>query len=315
MAAVRVLLCAVLLGCCSWGALGSLDTALGDSSSCGTVCEGTYPLHTYPEEEELFGCQRGCRLFSICQFAGIGDDLNKTKVECESACTEAYPQANEQYACFLGCSSQMPFAEKRQEELSDMMPHIHVLFPLTIVRAFWRDMMDSAQNFISSSWTFYIQADNGHILIVQSQPEIQEMPPMYEENPSARGSLLDAVQYLSAEERAEMDPWIRRGGLLELERENSILKCLAMNSNWLLTATLILSILVLLWICCATVATASDQHVPSEKLSIYGDLEYMSEHKLQKYPAASLVVLHGLPPEYEEAGPLPTKVDLAKSAI
>ncbi|XP_069837778.1 transmembrane protein 59 [Dendropsophus ebraccatus] len=311
MAAARVFCALALLLGCSLGVLGSLDSALGDSSSCHHVCEGTYPLHTYPEEEELFACHRGCRLFSICQFAEEGD-LNKTKTECESACSEAYPQSSEQYACILGCHSQMPFAEKRQEELSDMMPRIHILFPLTMVRAFWSDMMDSAQNLMTSSWTFYIQADNGRILVVQSQPEIQQMPPLQPEEPSARGSMLDAM---SADIRDGEELWSRRAGVLELDGGQGFMKCFSMNSNWLLTATLLLSILVLLWICCATVATASDQYIPSEKLSIYGDLEYMNEQKLHKYPPTSLVVIHGLSQESEEAGPLPTKVDLAKSAI
>lgn len=34
--------------------------------------------------------------------------------------------------------------------------------------------------------------------------------------------------------------------------------------GWILTTTLVLSVLVLIWICCATVATAVDQYVPSE---------------------------------------------------
>lgn len=34
--------------------------------------------------------------------------------------------------------------------------------------------------------------------------------------------------------------------------------------GWILTTTLILSVLVLIWICCATVATAVDQYVPAE---------------------------------------------------
>lgn len=38
------------------------------------------------------------------------------------------------------------------------------------------------------------------------------------------------------------------------------------NSSWILTTTLVLSVLVLLWICCATVATAVEQYVPSEVL-------------------------------------------------
>ncbi|XP_044156545.1 transmembrane protein 59 isoform X2 [Bufo gargarizans] len=314
MATVRLFCGLALLLCCTLGVRGSLDTALGDSSSCHQVCEGTYPLHTYPEEEELFACHRGCRLFSICQFAEEGD-LNKTKTECESACIEAYPQSNEQYACILGCHSQMPFAEKRQDELSDMVPRIHILFPLTIVKAFWSDMMDSAQSFMTSSWTFYIQADNGHILVVQSQPEIQQMPPLEPEDLSPRGNMLDAVPYLGNGHSVGEGLWSRRASILELDGGEGIMKCFSMNSNWLLTATLLLSILVLLWICCATVATASDQYIPSEKLSIYGDLEYLNEQKLYKYPPASLVVVHGLPQENEDAGPLPTKVDLAKSDI
>lgn len=34
--------------------------------------------------------------------------------------------------------------------------------------------------------------------------------------------------------------------------------------GWILTTTLVLSVLVLIWICCATVATAVDQYVPTE---------------------------------------------------
>lgn len=316
MAAARVSCALAFLLGCILGVRGSLDTALGDSSSCHHVCEGTYPLHTYPEEEELFACHRGCRLFSICQFAEEGDDLNKTKLECESACTEAYPQSSEQYACLLGCHSQMPFAEKRQEELSDMMPRIHILFPLTMVQALWSDMMDSAQNLMTASWTFYVQADNGRILVVQTQPEIQQMPPLQPEEPSARGRMLDAAPADLGDGNLFGDGlWSRRGDVLELEAGPGIVRCISMNSNWLLTATLLLSILVLLWICCATVATASDQYIPSEKLSIYGDLEYLNEQKLHKCPPPSLVVVHGLLQENEDAGPLPTKVDLARSAI
>lgn len=37
-----------------------------------------------PQEEELYACQRGCRLFSICQFVDDGIDLNRTKLECDS---------------------------------------------------------------------------------------------------------------------------------------------------------------------------------------------------------------------------------------
>lgn len=52
-------------------------------------------------------------------------------------------------------------------QLMSLMPRIHLLFPLTLVRSFWSDVMDSAQSFITSSWTFYLQADDGKIVIFQ----------------------------------------------------------------------------------------------------------------------------------------------------
>ena len=33
------------------------------------------------------------------------------------ACTEAYSQSDEQYACHLGCQNQLPYAELRQEQV------------------------------------------------------------------------------------------------------------------------------------------------------------------------------------------------------
>uniref|UniRef100_A0A8C5WLY7 Transmembrane protein 59 n=1 Tax=Leptobrachium leishanense TaxID=445787 RepID=A0A8C5WLY7_9ANUR len=312
MAVLRMLLFVALLVCST---RGSLEDVLGDSASCHTVCDETYPLHTYPEEEELFACHRGCRLFSICQFVEDGNDLNKTKADCDSACVEAYPQSIEQFACQLGCHSQMPFAEKRQEELSDMMPRIHLLFPLTLVKTFWGDMVDSAQSFITSTWTFYVQADNGQIVVIQSPPEIQRIPPLQQGNPKLSFMLEKVPADLDLEESPDDAPWNSRAGVLTLEGGEHIMKCFSVNSNWLLTATLILSIMVLLWICCATVATAAEQYIPSEKLSIYGDLEYLNDQKFFKYAPSSLVVVHGKPEDSEEAGPLPTKVDLSKSDI
>lgn len=52
-----------------------------------------------------------------------------------------------------------------------------------------------------------------------------------------------------------------------------------------------------------------------QKLSIYGDLEFMNEQTLSRYPAPSLVVVRSQADEHEEAGPLPTKVNLAHSEI
>lgn len=51
-----------------------------------------------------------------------------------------------------------------------------------------------------------------------------------------------------------------------------------------------------------------------QKLSIYGDKDYIQEKKLIPYPASSLLVITTNGPE-EEAGPLPSKVNLGQSDI
>lgn len=48
-----------------------------------------------------------------------------------------------------------------------MMPRIHLLYPLMLVRGFWEDMLNQAHEFISSSWTFYLQADDGRVVVFQ----------------------------------------------------------------------------------------------------------------------------------------------------
>uniref|UniRef100_A0A2I3HXM0 Transmembrane protein 59 n=1 Tax=Nomascus leucogenys TaxID=61853 RepID=A0A2I3HXM0_NOMLE len=292
-----LLLTMALAGGSGTASAEAFDSVLGDTASCHRACQLTYPLHTYPKEEELYACQRGCRLFSICQFVDDGIDLNRTKLECESD------------ACHLGCQNQLPFAELRQEQLMSLMPKMHLLFPLTLVRSFWSDMMDSAQSFITSSWTFYLQADDGKIVIFQSKPEIQYAPHLEQEPTNLRESSLSKMSYL------QMRNSQAHRNFLEDGESDGFLRCLSLNSGWILTTTLVLSVMVLLWICCATVATAVEQYVPSEKLSIYGDLEFMNEQKLNRYPASSLVVVRSKTEDHEEAGPLPTKVNLAHSEI
>ncbi|XP_048352022.1 transmembrane protein 59 [Sphaerodactylus townsendi] len=284
------------------------EPALGSTTPCQRTCQSTYPLHTYPKEEELYACQRGCRLFSICQFADDGADLNQTKLECESACTEAYSQSDEQYACHLGCQNQLPYAELRQKQLMSLMPRIHLLFPLTLVRSFWSDMMETAHSFITSSWTFYLQADDGKIVIFQSKPEVHYVQGSHQETMDLKESTQSKASYLQPRE-----PQIH-SEFFEDDENDSFFRCISINSGWILTTTLILSILVLFWICCATVTTAVEQYVPSEKLSIYGDLEFMNEQKLHRYPTSALVVVKSKIDE-QEAGPLPAKVNLAHSAI
>ncbi|XP_030630378.1 transmembrane protein 59 [Chanos chanos] len=315
-------LCLIFL-CCS-ASSDVFDGVLGNTASCHKTCQMTYSLHTYPREEELYACQRGCRLFSICQFVGDSDDLNQTKSECDSACHEAYTQSDEQYACNLGCQSQLPFAEQRQEQLMTMMPRIHLLYPLTLVKGFWDDVMSQAHSFITSSWTFYLQADDGKVVIFQTEPQVQFIPQFelqkeeINEEPQSSFDGLSSPVYKDYQrsfiQERDRDMYIDRGNS---DEDYNLFSCLSRNPwlpGWILTTTLVLSVLVLIWICCATVATAVDQYVPAEKLSIYGDMEYMKEKKLIPYPQSSLVIISSSGGD-EEAGPLPSKVNLDQSNI
>lgn len=311
----------VLLAC----ALASsdvFDSVLGNTASCHKSCEMTYSLHTYPREEELYACQRGCRLFSICQFVRDSDDLNQTKSECESTCHEAYTQSDEQYACNLGCQNQLPFAEQRHEQLEAMMPRIHLLYPLTLVRGFWEDMMSQAHSFITSTWTFYLQADDGKVVIFQTEPQVKffsqfELEKEVKEEPQKNFPGLSSPVYKEYHRTLIQERDRDMTGDRSYDDDYNLFSCLSRNPwlpGWILTTTLILSVLVLIWICCATVATAVDQYVPAEKLSIYGDRDYIKEQKLTPYPASSLLIITSKGPE-EEAGPLPSKVDLGQSDI
>ncbi|XP_062260616.1 transmembrane protein 59 [Platichthys flesus] len=299
------------------------ESVLGNSASCHRSCELTYSLHTYPREEELYACHRGCRLFSICQFVRDTEDLNQTKSECESTCREAYTQSDEQYACNLGCQSQLPFAEQRHEQLEAMMPRIHMLYPLTLVRGFWDDVMSQAHTIITSTWTFYLQADDGRVVIFQTEPQVKffsqlelvkEVKEEPEKSPPSLSSPLYKEYHRTLIQERDRD---MPGGDRSYDVEYNIFSCLSRNPwlpGWILTTTLVLSVLVLIWICCATVATAVDQYVPAEKLSINGDGDFMKEQKLIPYPASSLLIVPSTGPE-EEAGPLPSKVDLGQSNI
>ncbi|XP_074543877.1 transmembrane protein 59 [Halichoeres trimaculatus] len=309
----------VVLSCTS-ASTDVFNSVLGNTASCHKSCEMTYSLHTYPSEDELYACQRGCRLFSICQFVRDSDDLNQTKSECESTCREAYTQTGEQYACNLGCENQLPFAEKRNEQLEAMVPRIHLLYPMALVRGLWGDIMSQAHSFITSTWTLYLQADDGKVVIFQSEPQVKifslfDMGKDVNEDSQRSFPGFGSPVYKDYQRSVIQERDLT--GDSSYNDEYNMFGCFSRNSwlpSWILTTTLILSVLVLIWICCATVATAVDQYVPVEKLSIYGDREDVKEKKLIPYPASSLLIITSKGPE-EEAGPLPPKVNLGQSNI
>ncbi|XP_026554840.1 transmembrane protein 59-like [Pseudonaja textilis] len=312
---------------------------LGDISACQARCAQS--LRQSPEaapakDAILNACYRGCRLFSICHFVDATAELNATRAECESACMEAYIGAEEQFGCTTGCKTQLPEMENRGENMiQDEKPASFSVFDL--VSSFCNDIVSSAQSFISSTWTFYLQADDGKVVVFQSQPEVEYPIP---EAQAPKSEVSEKTWTVSApntlkphtglQEKLEKPPIeepkspapaaAQPVGESQMPLEHDFLGCMSKRSGlprWILAACLFLSIMVMLWLSCASLVTAPDQHVKTQPLSINGDKEYLEDldgpvpYSLRPVIAVAICPAE----ENKEAGLLPVKVDLDKTVL
>ncbi|KAK2541843.1 Tmem59l [Columba livia] len=162
---------------------------LGDTAGCRGQCGRSLPRRA-AADAVLNACYRGCRLFSICHFVDASAELNTTRAECEAACAEAYSNTEEQFGCVTGCRKQLPEVESRREKSLELKEPSFSM--LDLVSTFCNDIVSSAQSFISSTWTFYLQADDGKVVVFQSQPEMEypvsEVQETQPERPGRRSS-------------------------------------------------------------------------------------------------------------------------------
>ncbi|NXU57533.1 TM59L protein, partial [Turnix velox] len=199
-----------------------------------------------------------------------------------------------------------------------------------LVSTFCNDLVSSAQSFISSTWTFYLQADDGKVVVFQSQPEM-EYPALEEQETQPKqqglGSKPHNLQsHKGHRGKGEKPPMKEQRGKAKTQQpdppqaEHDFLGCMSKRSGlprWILAACLFLSIMVMLWLSCATLVTAPEQHVKTQPLSINGDKEYLEDmdgpgtFPLPPVIAVTLCPTHGT----EDAGPLPLKVDLDKTIL
>ncbi|OCU00700.1 transmembrane protein 59 [Xenopus laevis] len=305
------------------------DSQLGDITSCSKQCQLIFLQQSSAQDAVISACSRGCRLFSICRFVDVTAELNTTRAECESACIEAYAKADEQYGCITGCRKQLPEAENQKEKMADLrLPSYLSVFDL--ISGFCSDIVSSAQSFISSTWTFYLQADDGKVVVFQSQPEI-EFPALELQAPRSdvtekawtpskikpHSGLRDRTE---KPQRKESKVKHKLPHMETPQSEHDFLGCMSKRSGlprWILAACLFLSIIVMLWLSCASLVTAPDQHIKAQPLSINGDKEYLEDiEKPTPFPLQPVVSVTICPTEEsEEAGPLPVKVDMDKTII
>ncbi|NXQ98200.1 TM59L protein, partial [Sagittarius serpentarius] len=283
------------------------------------------------QDAVLNACYRGCRLFSICHFVDASAELNTTRAECEAACAEAYSNAEEQFGCVTGCRKQLPEVESRKEKSLELKVPSFSMFDL--VSTFCNDIVSSAQSFISSTWTFYLQAEDGKVVVFQSQPEMEypvpEAPETQPERPARPGpgsSPHVSQPHTGPRAKGEKPPMKETRGKAKAQHpdppqpEHDFLGCMSKRSGlprWILAACLFLSIMVMLWLSCASLVTAPEQHIKTQPLSINGDKEYLEDlDSPGAFPLPPVIAVTLCPTRGgEDVGPLPLKVDLGKTIL
>ncbi|XP_030583722.1 transmembrane protein 59-like isoform X2 [Archocentrus centrarchus] len=308
------------------------DNQLGDINYCKKQCQITIKNKSPAKDSIMNACHRGCRLYSICQFVNGNAGFNTSREECQGACQEAYIKLLEQEACSTGCASQPSEPEIKRRKLRAMTLRPKPPSVMEAVSSWCNDIVSSAQSFISSTWTFYLQADDGKVVVFQSQPEMEYSLP---ELQAPRSSVADKPwpQVHSHTQRPhgvrghgeKGAPKAAAKGKHPLQHtedpavEHDFLGCMSRRSGlprWILAACLFLSIMVMLWLSCASLVTAPEQHIKTQ-LSINGDKEFLENaHKVNPYhlsPVIAVTVKQS--EEIQEAGPLPVKVDLNKTCV
>ncbi|XP_065102730.1 transmembrane protein 59-like isoform X2 [Paramisgurnus dabryanus] len=314
------------------------DNQLGDINYCKKQCQMSIKNKSPAKDSIMNACHRGCRLYSICQFVNGNSGINTSKEECQGACQEAYSKLLEQEACSTGCASQPAEPEIKRRKLKALTNRPKPISVMDALSSWCNDIVSSAQSFISSTWTFYLQADDGKVVVFQSQPEIEYSLP---ELQAPRSNVADKPwpQVNSHTQRPHT------GGRSHGERnaakpgakgkhvsqhaedaaaEHDFLGCMSRRSGlprWILAVCLFLSIMVMLWLSCASLVTAPEQHIKNQmmllQLSINGDKEFLDDtQKVNPYHLTPVIAMTiSQSEESKEAGPLPVKVDLSKTSL
>ncbi|XP_022414496.1 transmembrane protein 59-like isoform X1 [Delphinapterus leucas] len=317
---------------------------LGDTQSCQLRCRDRYPnpqpaqegLEEDPTESRkanahnravlISACERGCRLFSICRFVARSSKPNATQAECEAACVEAYVKETEQQACSEGCWSQNPEPEPEAEpELEQKRKVLEApsgaLSLLDLFSTLCNDLVNSAQGFVSSTWTYYLQTDNGKVVVFQTQPVVESLGhegarlqrvevTWRGSHPEALEVHVDPVGPLDKVRKAKIRVKTSSKAKVESDelQDNDFLSCMSRRSGlprWILACCLFLSVLVMLWLSCSTLVTAPGQHLKFQPLSLEQHKGFMVEPDWPLYPPPSHAFADN-PPPYK------LKLDLTK---
>ncbi|GAB1599924.1 transmembrane protein 59-like [Argonauta hians] len=293
-----------------------------DVSSCLNVCSKNFSSN----EKSLNACRRGCRLFYVCKFSHSLQPLNDTNIECFNVCHEAYTNTTaDESACKLGCSSALPLAEQREKEKVEESeePRVHLLYPLMYVHGLYSNMIHRVYRQMSVSWSFYMQRDNGNVIVMRSKPKVY----VEYRGIGSDGDEYHTSNYLETNIESGNNvatPQLKNSQLLAISSQNDdeddeigILRdANGQNADWLsclsfkfglprilLTALVLFCAVVMIWLCLTAAVTAPEHrvHTLPPKLSIYGDLDYLIDFEQKKMKKC-------LPQDIVVASPLPVDI-------
>uniref|UniRef100_A0A3B3V1A0 Transmembrane protein 59-like n=1 Tax=Poecilia latipinna TaxID=48699 RepID=A0A3B3V1A0_9TELE len=306
------LLSVLLAGLAAATSSDLFDNQLGDINYCKKQCQ----LTIKNKSPAKVSCSRA-RTF-LCIFLDM------------QLAFEAYIKLLEQEACSTGCASQ-----PSEPEILRRKSPLKITIPPSVMEAVssWcNDIVSSAQSFISSTWTFYLQADDGKVVVFQSQPEMEySMPELQAPRSSVADKPWPQVHSHTQRPHGVKGRGDRGAGKSAIKgkrpvqhaedaaADHDFLGCMSRRSGlprWILAACLFLSIMVMLWLSCASLVTAPEQHIKTQ-LSINGDKEFMEHvHKVNPFHLSSMIAVSvKQSEEAQEAGPLPVKVDLNKTCV
>jgi hypothetical protein len=259
-----------------------------------------------------------------------GADVNTTRNSCVFSCDSAYLDEKQKEACILGCNNKNPFLPRMPDIDVDFFQPTNVdmdtmdmsfMSPMLYVHDLYSNMINKFGSSFSSSWTFYMQMNNGKMVIVKSVPVMLDFDEQavktadyYETNlqPQDNSATPDIMySQLSKNSWDTFGDSIYDVNMQEKPQpaSSSWFACFSQRSTasrFLLMVAVFLSILGFMWLgVTALVASGNNRKftIKPEKLSIYGDLEYLSQLDQKQLLSATN------PQQFVvEAPPLPLKL-------
>jgi hypothetical protein len=276
---------------------GCAQSPTNEIPPCQTTCKATYQ-----GPDEGF-CYRGCRFMSILEFIN-GDEMTLEEVRdaCLKACSDAYGMTNAS-SCAFGCQSQLPAIQDKRKQMAQFTMDMTDADPFGLSARFFdysqrmmSCMLDQLNHQVTYGWMVITSSSSlpngGQVVVIRGTPirilhradAIQE----YKTSNYVETNLAvvdgGATPDVKSSQLVRMDNMMQ-GAEVEAVGYQQVgsdwLSCLSIKSGLSKMSLLLLfftMLILLMWFFVGFLFPSSHSHTElsvKEKLSIYGDLEYL----------------------------------------